>query len=73
MEKETLKEYFSKVIELVNQIKSLSEKLDDKAVCEKILISLSLKYNNIAVIIKETIDLSTLSVNDLMGFLEMHE
>jgi hypothetical protein len=47
--------------------------LDDKAVCEKILISLSLKYNNIAVIIKETKDLSTLSVHDLMDFFEMHE
>ena len=72
-EKETLKEYFSKVIELVNQIKSLGENLDDKSVCEKILISLSPKYNNIAAIIEETKDLSTLSVHDLMGSLEMHE
>jgi gag-polypeptide of LTR copia-type len=57
----------------MNQIKSLGENLGDKAVCEKILISLSLKYNNIAAIIEETKDLSTLSVHDLMGSLEMHE
>ena len=72
-EKDTLKEYFSKVIELVNQIKSLGENLTDKSVCEKILISLSPKYNNIAAIIEETKDLTTLSVQDLMGSLEMHE
>jgi hypothetical protein len=42
-------------------------------VCEKILISLSPKYNNIAVIIENTKVLATLSVHDLMGSLEMHE
>ena len=39
--KETLKEYFSKVIELVNQIKKLGKNLIDKSVFEKFLISLS--------------------------------
>jgi gag-polypeptide of LTR copia-type len=72
-EKKTLKEYFSKVIELVNQIRSLGENLNDKSVCEKILISLSPKYNNITVIIEETKDLTILSVHDLMDSLEMHE
>jgi gag-polypeptide of LTR copia-type len=61
------------VIELVNQIKSLGENSGDKSVCEKILISLSLKYNNITVIIEEIKYLSTLNVHDLMGSLEMHE
>jgi gag-polypeptide of LTR copia-type len=72
-EKKTLKEYFSKVIELVNQIRSLGENLNDKSVCEKILISLSPKYNNITVIIEEIKDLAILSVHDLMGSLKMHE
>jgi gag-polypeptide of LTR copia-type len=72
-EKEVLKEYFSKVIELVNQIKSLGENLSDKVVCEKNFISFSSKYNNIAIIIEEINDISTLSVQDLMGSLEMHE
>jgi gag-polypeptide of LTR copia-type len=70
-EKKILKEYFSKVIELVNQIRSLSKNLNDKLVCEKILINLSLKYNNITVIIEQTKEFATLSVHDLMGFLEM--
>jgi hypothetical protein len=34
---------------------------------------LSLKYNNITVIIEQTKEFATLSVHDLMGFLEMHE
>jgi diadenosine tetraphosphate (Ap4A) HIT family hydrolase len=42
-------------------------------VCEKNLISLSPKYNNIMVIIEEIKYLSTLSVHDLMGSLEMHK
>jgi gag-polypeptide of LTR copia-type len=72
-EKETLKEYFSKVIELVNQIRSLGENLNDNLVCEKILFNLCLKYNNIAAIIEEIKDLATLCVYDLLGSLEMHE
>jgi gag-polypeptide of LTR copia-type len=51
-EKETLKEYFLKVIELMNQTKSLGKNLGDKSVCKKILIILSPKYNNIALIIE---------------------
>jgi gag-polypeptide of LTR copia-type len=72
-EKKTLKEYFSKAIELVNQIKKLGENLTDKSICEKILISVSPKYNNIVTIIEETKDLSTLNIQDLMSSLEMHE
>jgi len=72
-ENEALKDYFSIVMEIVNQIRSLGENLIDKSVCEKIFISLSPKYNNIGAIIEETKDLSTLSVHDLMGSLEMHE
>ena len=60
-------------MELVTQIRSLGENLTDKSVFEKILISLSPKYIDIAAIIKETKDLSTLSIHDLMGSLEMHE
>jgi hypothetical protein len=55
------------------QIKNLGENLSDKSACEKILISLSPKYNGIAMIIKEIKDLFTLSVHNLMGSLEMHE
>ena len=51
-------------MEAVNQNSSLGE---------EILISLSPKYNNIATIIKETKDLSALSIHNLMGSLEMHE
>jgi hypothetical protein len=61
------------VIELINQIRSLDENLNDKLVCEKILISLSLEYNNIAVIIEEIKNLTILCVHDLMGSFKIHE
>jgi gag-polypeptide of LTR copia-type len=63
-EKKTIKEYFSKVIELVNQIRNLGENLNDKSVCEKILISLSPKYNNITASIEEIKDLAILSIHN---------
>ncbi|XP_047335793.1 uncharacterized protein LOC124939357 [Impatiens glandulifera] len=72
-EKETLQEYFSRVIEVVNKIKYLGDDLTDKTVCKKILISLSPKYDNMVAIIEEMKDLSSLSIHDLMGSLEMHE
>jgi hypothetical protein len=51
----------------------LGENLNNKLVCQKSLISLYPKYNNITAIIEETKDIATLNVHDLMGFLEMRE
>ncbi|XAR64012.1 hypothetical protein NMG60_11024199 [Bertholletia excelsa] len=53
-ETESLKEYFSKIV-------------------EKILISLSEKYDTIVSVVEETKDLSTLSVRELMASLQCHE
>ncbi|XP_047331685.1 uncharacterized protein LOC124935284 [Impatiens glandulifera] len=72
-EKEILQVYFSRVIEVVNQIKCIGDDLTDKTVWEKVLISLSPKYDNMVTIIEEMKELSSLSIHNLMGSLEMHE
>ncbi|XP_077237158.1 uncharacterized protein LOC143878809 [Tasmannia lanceolata] len=70
---QSLKEYFSKVLEITNQMRSYGETISDKKIVEKILISLPAKYDSIVGVIEETKDLSTLTVSELMGSLEVHE
>ncbi|XP_038983671.1 uncharacterized protein LOC120111184 [Phoenix dactylifera] len=70
---ESVKDYFSRVINVVNQMKTYGEDISDQKIVEKILISLPEKYDYIVVAIEESKDLSTLSVEQLMGSLESHE
>ncbi|TXG67555.1 hypothetical protein EZV62_008830 [Acer yangbiense] len=72
-ESESVKEYFSRVIGVVNHMRTLGEDVTDQKVVEKILISLPEKYEHIVAAIEESKDLSTLSVEQLMGSLESHE
>ncbi|KAK2977872.1 hypothetical protein RJ640_020216 [Escallonia rubra] len=70
---ESLQDYFSRLMELVNQMKINGEQIADKRIVEKILISLPEKFDPIVAVIEESKDLSTLNVHELMGSLKMHE
>ncbi|XP_043700170.1 uncharacterized protein LOC122650864 [Telopea speciosissima] len=70
---ETAKDYYSRVKEIVNQMRAYCEDITDKKVIEKILISLTDKYDPIVTAIEESKDISTLSVTELMGSLEAYE
>lgn len=70
---ETIKEYYSRLRELVNQLRANGEDIVDKRVVEKILISLPEKYDPIVTTMEETKDISTLSVTELVGSLEAYE
>ncbi|PKA47383.1 Retrovirus-related Pol polyprotein from transposon TNT 1-94 [Apostasia shenzhenica] len=70
---ETMTEYFSRIIELVNQMKGTGEDIKDQRVVEKILVSLPPAYDDIVAIIEESKDLSTLSIQKLMSSLHLHE
>ncbi|TXG67366.1 hypothetical protein EZV62_008641 [Acer yangbiense] len=72
-ESESVKEYFSRVIGVVNHMRTLGEDVTNQKVVEKILISLPEKYEHIVAAIEESKDLTTLSVEQLMGSLESHE
>ena len=52
---------------LVNQMKSYGEEISDKRIVEKLLISLPNKFDPVVAVIKETKDLSLLSVQELFG------
>ena len=60
-------------MELVNQMKSYGEEISDKRIVEKLLISLPGKFVPIVAVIKETKDLSLLSVQELFGSLKTYE
>nr|KYP33156.1 Retrovirus-related Pol polyprotein from transposon TNT 1-94 [Cajanus cajan] len=54
-------------------MRAYEENILDKKIVEKILISVSRKYDPIVTTIEQTKDLSTLSVIELMGLLEAYE
>ena len=70
---ESLKDFSSRFTELVNQMKTYGENISDKNVVEKLLISLPAKFDSIVSVIEQTKELSTLSIQELMGSLKAYE
>lgn len=70
---ESLQVFFTRTIAVVNQIRSLGEVLIDQKVVEKILRSLTPKFDHVVTAIEVSVDLSTYSLKELMGCLQAHE
>ena len=70
---ETIHDFFTCALSIVNQIKSHGDTLDDQKVVEKILRSLPIRFDPIVVAIEESKDLSQVSIDSLMGYLQNHE
>ena len=66
---ETISNYFSQLLVIVNHLKSNGESIEDIHVVEKILRSLANKFKHVVVAIKESKDLEILSIEELMGSL----
>ncbi|TXG55956.1 hypothetical protein EZV62_017269 [Acer yangbiense] len=72
-ESESAKEYCSRLIELVNQMRAYGEEVTDQRIVQKILISLTDKYDHVVAAVEESKDLTTLTITELMGSLQAHE
>jgi hypothetical protein len=69
---ETVDQYFTRVINLVNKMRVYGEDIPDSKVVEKILRTMPMKYDHVVTTILESHDTDTLSVAELEGSIESH-
>lgn len=65
--------YLTRVAEIVNQIRSLGDTIDERKVVQKVLRNLPSKYDYVVAAIEESKDLSTFTFNELSSSLQVHE
>jgi hypothetical protein len=72
-ESETVDQFMTRVMGIVNQIRLIGETITDQRIVEKILISLPRKFEMVVTTIIESKDLSRFSTDELIGSLATHE
>ncbi|CAL5425341.1 unnamed protein product [Camellia sinensis] len=70
---EGVSEYFSRVLSVANKMRTHGEQMQDITVVEKILRSLSEKFNYVVCSIEESKDIDQLSIDELQSSLIVHE
>jgi len=70
---ETITDYFSRVMLVVNNMSNNGEVMRESQIVEKILRTLTEKFNYIVVSIEESKDIASLSVDELQSSLVVHE
>lgn len=70
---ETITDYFSRVMTIANKMRSNGEQMKDVTIVEKILRTLTEKFNYVVVSIEESKDIDSLSIDELQSSLIVHE
>lgn len=70
---EKISDYFTRILTLTNQMKVCGEKVTDQLIVEKVMCTLTPKFDYIVVAIEESKDLESMKVEELQGSLEAHE
>jgi hypothetical protein len=70
---ETVNDYFGRTLIITNKMRIHGEKIEDMMIIEKILRSMTLKYNYVVCSIKESHDLDVLFIDELQNSLLVHE
>ncbi|XP_052199528.1 uncharacterized protein LOC127806341 [Diospyros lotus] len=69
---ETVEQYFSHLIDLVNKMRLYGDKIEDKFVVAKILRTMPIKYDHVVASITESHDTDKMTIAELQGFVESH-
>lgn len=72
-ESESVKEYFTRVLAVTNQMRSNGEIMNDAKVVEKILRTLSEKFMYVVVSIEESKEIENIHLDELQSSLTVHE
>lgn len=72
-EEEAITDYFARVMLVVNNMSNNGEVMKESQIVEKILRTLTEKFNYIVVSIEESKDIGNLSVDELQSSLVVHE
>jgi hypothetical protein len=72
-ESETVDQFMTRVMGIVNHIRLIGETITDQRIVEKILRSLPRKFEMVVTTILESKDLSRFSIDELIGSLVTHE
>ncbi|KAJ6972984.1 hypothetical protein NC653_033347 [Populus alba x Populus x berolinensis] len=70
---ETITNYFARVMIVANKMRVYGEIMTDVTICEKILRSLTDKFNYIVCSIEESRNLDTITIDELQSSLTVHE
>lgn len=70
---ESVNDYFGRMLTIANKMRIHGEKLDDVAVIEKILRSMTPNFNYVVCSIEESKDIDSLSIDELQSSLLVHE
>jgi hypothetical protein len=72
-ENESVNDYFARTLAIANRMTSQGERVEQLTVVEKILRSMTPKYNYVVCSIEESNDVTTLSIDELQSSLLVHE
>lgn len=72
-EEETVNEYFARTLSIVNKMKMHGEQVTECIVVEKILRSMTVRFNYVVCSIEESNDVTTMSIDELQSSLLVHE
>jgi hypothetical protein len=72
-ENETVDEYFSRTLAIANKMTAHGERLEQVNIVEKVLRSMTSKFNYVVCSIEESNDVTTLTIDELQSSLLVHE
>lgn len=72
-DQDSITDYFNRVQMLVNGMKTCKEELIDQQLVDKVLRTLTPRFDHVVVVIEESKDLDSMKVEELQNSLEAHE